>query len=115
MSKIGKITSMLLNAQLNMVAMLSFQPFQKMALKNVAALKCSVIIRIHCTLNSAHPSHFWGMKTKYIIVVGVRGLVSLAICALVALAFMKYAGGSAMFCIDPPAATPGWKLKECEK
>ena len=50
------------------------------------------------------------MKTVFHIL-ALRIIVALAICALTALAFMKFAGGAAMFCIDPPAATPGWRWK----
>ncbi len=42
---------------------------------------------------------------------GARILVALVLWAAVALGLMRLAGGAAMFCIDPPAADPGWKWK----
>ncbi|MHC4213284.1 MAG: hypothetical protein ACYSWP_07935 [Planctomycetota bacterium] len=41
----------------------------------------------------------------------IRIIAALAICALTAMAFMRFANGAAMFCIDPPAADPGWRWK----
>lgn len=36
---------------------------------------------------------------------------SLIITATIAFCYMRLAGGGAMFCIDPPAADPGWEWK----
>jgi hypothetical protein len=41
----------------------------------------------------------------------IRIVISLVICALTAFALMRFAGGAGMFCIDPPAADPGWEWK----
>jgi len=41
----------------------------------------------------------------------VRIILALVICGETALAFMRFTDGSGMFCIDPPAADPGWEWK----
>ncbi len=50
------------------------------------------------------------MKT-ILLFLPLRITASLLICALTAMAFMRVAGGAAMFCIEPPAADPGWEWK----
>jgi len=51
------------------------------------------------------------MKQSKLLNLGLRIICSLIVTALIAFAFMKLAGGAAMFCIDPPAADPGWEWK----
>ena len=46
-----------------------------------------------------------------LIMLPIRIGVAMVLCALIAFAFMRFAYGSAMFCIDPPAADPGWEWK----
>lgn len=41
----------------------------------------------------------------------IRIMASLIVCALMAEAFMNFAGGAGMYCIDPPASDPGWEWK----
>ena len=41
----------------------------------------------------------------------IRITLALVICGGTALAFMKFTGGSAMFCIYPALADPGWNWK----
>ena len=48
------------------------------------------------------------MKMGSVHRIAIRIVVALMIWAAIALAFMRLAGGAAMFCIDPPAADPGW-------
>jgi len=36
---------------------------------------------------------------------------ALLITAVISIGLMRFAGGAAMFCIDPPAADPGWEWK----
>ncbi|MHC4526761.1 MAG: hypothetical protein ACYS29_02715 [Planctomycetota bacterium] len=51
------------------------------------------------------------MDKRALLFLPVRLAVALVLCAAIALGFMRFLGGAGMFCIDPPAADPGWEWK----
>ena len=48
---------------------------------------------------------------RNVLSTAARTLVALIVWAVVGKAFMSFAGGAAMYCVDPPAADPGWEWK----
>lgn len=51
------------------------------------------------------------MNKNQIVSLSWRVPSALLITAAVSIGLMRFAGGAAMFCIDPPAADPGWEWK----
>lgn len=51
------------------------------------------------------------MKKANLVSLLWRVPIAVLVTAAIAMAFMRFAGGAAMFCIDPPAGDPGWEWK----
>lgn len=51
------------------------------------------------------------MDKRALLFLPARLGIALLLCAAIALVFMRFTPGAAMFCMDPPAADPGWKWK----
>lgn len=51
------------------------------------------------------------MKNSIIKSIIRRAPLAVAITGATAYIFMRFVGGAAMYCIDPPAADPGWEWK----